>query len=156
MTSAWALQALEASWCVRPCSNTSTYSTCDVQFGKQLFHCQWHNWSLSLVFLCTASNMCVRVKCLRWLHNDHSFYNDRGINVSFSMSMFWVEQTCLTLLSLLSPELSEKYSVEWQLDAYVDHLGEETHLANFTYRGHRLCLLTGFIALCIICTIELL
>lgn len=29
-------------------------------------------------------------------------------------------------------------------DAYVDHLGKETHLANFTYLGHQLCLWTVF------------
>lgn len=109
----------------------------NVQFGEQIFHCQWHNSSPSLVFLCRASHVCVMVKCLRGLHGDHSRYNDRGT---------WKTSTCRTLVSFLSPELSEKYSVESQLDAYVDHLGEETHLANFTYRGHRLRLLTGFLA----------
>lgn len=60
------------------------------------------------------------------------------------------------MVSFPNPELSEKYSVEGQLVAYVDHLGEETHLANSTYHGQRLHLLTGFLALCIICTIDLL
>lgn len=68
--------------------------------------------------------------------------------------MLWAEPTCWALASPLGPLLSEKHSVEWQLDAYVDHLGEETHLANFTYHGHRLHLLTDFLTPCIICTIE--
>lgn len=72
------------------------------------------------------------------------------------MCMFFVELTCWTQVSFLNPELSGKYSVEWQLDAYVDHLVEEIYLANITYHGHRLHLLTGFLALCIICTIDLL
>lgn len=47
--------------------------------------------------------------------------------------------------SVFFSQLSEGYLVQWQLDAYVDHLRGETRFANFTYHDQRLPLLMLFL-----------
>lgn len=99
-----------------------------------------------------------------WLHNNPDLSDDRRIwkmllsltkpYINEPICMFCKELTYQTLVSSLNPALSENYSVEWQSDPYVDHLGDKTHQANFAYHDHRLHLLTGFLIPCVICTVE--
>lgn len=90
--------------------------------GKQIVNDPSH-FVFPRLFPCVVTK-----KCPRQL-DSHVLVKVKSMNIRWAWIICWI------LVSVFNSELSGECSVYQQVDAYVDQLGEDAHLANFYIPG---------------------